>query len=451
MKSLLKKSLLAASVAVAFGASAGNVAVTKQTHSVEGLQGVTAAQLSNTISYELAAAYRDGDKITFTFPEGALVSNGFPSQINVAAVNNEVEADAIAGLALGLLNSTDSSVTYRVTSVTQPGQYTNRTTIGNTLTLGEVEYTPAAVLAGAVTVTVTSETSTGDILDNQGTRTATLAESKSQFGTVEVTQSFDNVIDVSAMRKSFVDAEATDQMIYEITNPVTYYGKNDEKNWLNVATVSGTSFVLRGETGKLAGVTSDDFTTAGTDVFVEADAELTVTYDGEKTTDTITFTAPTGTDALVLETQDFTTDYVYSYTSAAAVAGSKTVGANVNAGEWTLNGSTVNIPYMPYGATVSQIMYITNDGTQSGDIMVTAFDDKGTMYDLGVVGTAAANKVTKITKLVNDSLMAAGFTGSKASITVTVNAPDSDITVYAGYNVGGGDRGFVNTSQYKGK
>lgn len=394
MKSLLKKSLLAASVAVAFGASAGNVAVTKQTHSVEGLQGVTAAQTSNTISYELAAAYRDGDKITFTFPDGALVSNGFPSQINVAAVNNAVEADAIAGLALGLLNSTDSSVTYRVTSVTQPTDgagttYTNRTTIGNTLTLGSVQYTPAAVLAGAVTVTVNSETSVGDVLDNSGTRTATLAESKSQFGTVEVTESFDNVIDVSAMRKSFVGS-LTDTMTYEITNP-------DITGWLNPATVTDTSVVLQGEVGKLAGVTSADFTTAGTDVFVEADAELTVTYAGEKTTDTITFTAPTGADALVLETQDFTTDYVYSYTSAAAVAGSKTVGENENAGEWTLNGSTVNIPYMPYSPNASQIMYITNDGTQSGDIMVTAFDDKGNMYDLGVVGTAAANKVTKIT------------------------------------------------------
>lgn len=448
MKFLLKKTLLAASVAVAFGASAGDVAVTKQVHSKEGLTGVTAGQTSNTISYDLAAAYRDGDKITFTFPDGALVSNGFPSQINVAAVNNAVEADAIAGLALGLLNSTDSSVTYRVTSVTQPTDglgttYTNRTTIGNTLVLGTVQYTPAAVLAGAVTVTVTSQTSVGDVLDSQGTRTATLAESKSQFGTVEVTESFDNVIDVSAMRKSFV-GNLTDSMTYEITNPTT-------TGWLNLASVTETEAVVNGESGKLAGVTSADFTTGGTAVFAEDEAKLTVTYAGLTTTDTITFTAPTGTDALVLETQDFVTDYVYSYTSAAAVAGSKTVGLGVNAGEWTLNGSTVNVPYMPYGPNVSQIMYITNDGTQSGDIMVTAFDDKGNMYDLGVVGTAAANTVTKITRLVNDGLLAAGFNGTKASITVTVNAPDSDITVYAGYNVGGSDRGFVNTSQYKGK
>lgn len=448
MKFLLKKTLLAASVAVAFGASAGDVAVTKQVHSKEGLTGVTAGQTSNTISYDLAAAYRDGDKITFTFPDGALVSNGFPSQINVAAVNNAVEADAIAGLALGLLNSTDSSVTYRVTSVTQPTDgagttYTNRTTIGNTLVLGTVQYTPAAVLAGAVTVTVTSQTSVGDVLDSQGTRTATLAESKSQFGTVEVTESFDNVIDVSAMRKSFVGS-LTDSMTYEITNPTT-------TGWLNLASVTETEAVVNGESGKLAGVTSADFTTGGTAVFVEDDAKLTVTYAGLTTTDTITFTAPTGADALVLETQDFTTDYVYSYTSAAAVAGSKTVGENVNAGEWTLNGSTVNIPYMPYGVSASQIMYITNDGTQSGDIMVTAFDETGKMYDLGVVGTAAAGTVTKAAPLINNALRSNGFSAGKLSITITVNAPDSDITVYAAYNVGGSDRGFVNTSQYKGK
>ena len=110
------------------------------------------------------------------------MSNGFPSQINVAAVNNAVEADAIAGLALGLLNSTDSSVTYRVTSVTQPTDgagttYTNRTTIGNTLVLGTVQYTPAAVLAGAVTVTVTSQTSVGDVLDSQDRKSTRLNSS----------------------------------------------------------------------------------------------------------------------------------------------------------------------------------------------------------------------------------------------------------------------------------
>ena len=120
------------------------------------------------------------------------------------------------------------------------------------------------------------------------------------------------------------------------------------------------------------------------------------------------------------------------------------------AGAWTLNGATVNIPYMPYSANASQILYITNAGDQAGDILATAFDDKGNSYDLGKIGVSNGKTVTKIAKQVGDALVAKGFTGGKVSITITVNAPADDITVYASYNVGGADRGFVNTDQYKG-
>jgi len=450
MKSLLKKTLLAASVAVAFGASAGTVSVTKQVHSKEGLAGVTANQTSNSISYTVAAAYAVGDKITFTFEDGALVAPSFPSQINVGAVNSATAGSAIAGMGLGLLNSDSKSVTYRVTSLSQPNNqgtpavdYTDRTTIGAVVTLGGIQYKAASLLSSPVTVTVSSETAVGDSLDSAGTRVATVAEAKSQFGTVSVTDKFDQVIDVSKMRKGFVTGMTAD-MTYVVANPST-------TGWLNMATVNTTSVTLYGEAGKTTGLKSTDFSTAGTATFTEAAAKLDVTYTGTKTTDTITFTAPTGTNAQVLETQQFTTDYVYNYTSAGSQAGSATVGSGTDSGAWTLNGATVNIPYMPYSVNASQIIYITNDGNQEGGVSVTAFDDKGTEYDLGMVGTAKAKSVTKAAPFINDKLRSMGFTGGKLSLTITVNAPESDITVYSSYNVGGSDRGYVNTDQYKGK
>ena len=89
MKQLLKKSLLAATIAVTCGsASAGTVSVTKQVHSLEGLTGVTANQTSNAISYTLGAAYREGDKIAFTFTDGALVAASFPEVINISMFTN---------------------------------------------------------------------------------------------------------------------------------------------------------------------------------------------------------------------------------------------------------------------------------------------------------------------------------------------------------------------------
>lgn len=447
MKSLLKKSMLAASVAVAFGASAGTVSVTKQTHSIEGLAGVTANQTSNSISYTVAAAYAVGDKITFTFPKDALVATTFPSQINVPAVNNATAANAIAGMGLGLLNSDASSVTYRVTSLSQPENgsgtpYTDRTTLGAVVTLGHIGYNAASLLDASVTVTVSSETSVGDVLDSTGTRTATVAEAKSQFGSVVVSSSFDNIIDVAEMRKKFVGSQ-TDSITYAITNPTT-------TGWLNLASVNpteGTMVTLYGEAGKFEGLTASDFSAAGTVTVDEAAAQVMVKYNGQVTTDTIQFTAP-GDE--VLETQSFTTDYVYNYTSAGAVAGSKTVDSGVASGEWKLNGATVNVPYMPYSANATAILYVTNEGSQTGDISVTAIDDLGQSYDLGVIGTANAKTITKIASPVSQALELAGFDmNGKVSLTITVNAPESDITVYASYNVGGADRGMVITDQYK--
>jgi len=444
-----KTTLLAAVVAATFGSAyAGTVAVTKQIHSTEGLGGVTLNQTSASVGYTVAAAYAVGDKVTFTFTAGSIVAASFPSQINVASINAATPANAIAGMGLGLLNSDDDSVTYRVTSLSQPTNlatpavaYTGLTTIGAVITLGTVDYKASAV-AATVTVTVSAQTSAGDVLDSAGTLTATIAEAKTQFGTAAVSPLFDAEINVSAMRTAFTGVTSDDAGI-TITNPTT-------TGWLNLASVTSTSVNVFGEAGKMDGLLATNFGTAGTNVFTEAAAQLAVTYAGQMTNDTITFTPPTGTNAVILESQTFNADVVYNYASAASVAGTATLATGAAAGEWTLNGASVNIPYMPYSANASQIMYVTNDGTQTGDIIVTAFDDAGNAYDLGVIASAAAGSITKITGEVKAGLEAQGFTGGKVSITVTVNAPDADITVFASYNAGG-TRGFVNTSQYKGQ
>jgi uncharacterized membrane protein YdcZ (DUF606 family) len=450
MKQLFKTTLLAATIAATCGtAVAGTVSVTKQVHSLEGLLGVTADQTANDITYKLGAAYREGDKITFDFTAGSLATNGFPTVINLAPKNDALEANAIAGLTLGLLNSDANSVTYRVTKLTLPHngattpvEWQNGSTLNADLTLSGVKYKASVVGAETVTVTVSSQTTAGDILDSAGTRTGTLAESTTQFGLLTVNTPFNGVIDVANMRNSFVGT-LTDSMSYTVKNPTT-------TGWLNLATVNTSAVTLFGEAGKMTDVPKEAWHTGGTPTFTVEEAKLAIAYTGPVTNDTVTFTAPSGDKAIVLEAQKFTTDVVYNYTSAGAIAGSTTVATGADSGEWKLNGATVNIPYMPYSANASQIMYVSNASAQEGDIMVTAFDDKGNMYDLGVVGLAKGKTVTKITNMVGKKLLEHGFEGGKLSITVTVNAPSADVTVYASYNAGS-VRGFVNTDQYKGK
>ncbi|MFT5074838.1 MAG: hypothetical protein ACI8YB_002305 [Patiriisocius sp.] len=444
MERIIKISLLIAVIAATSSvAVAGTVSVTKQTHSLEGLSGVTADQTSNSINYTLAAAYSAGDKITFTFTGNALVATTFPSQLSAPAVDSASPANAIAGLGLGFLNSDSDSVTYRVTSLNQPDDtpgaggnaYSNRTTVGAQVTLGSIGYKAAAVLAADVTVTVSSQTSDGDILDSAGTLAATIAEAKTQFGTAVVTPQFDNVIEVNSGRLAFTTG-SSDTLTWSVTTP-------DTTGWQNLANVSSSVVTLLGEAGKMTGLNHGDFSSAvGALLFVQVEAKLTVSLVGQVNSGTITFTPPTGGAAVVLEAQGFTLDLVHNYTTASGVNSFKAIATGL-AGGWELNAATGIISYMPYATSISQIMYVTNIGTQNGDITVAAVDEQGVLYDLGVIGIANAGKVTKVSKLIEDKLVVAGFGSGKVAMKITVNAPAADISIYASYIIGSGDRGYV--------
>lgn len=450
MRTFAKPLLLAASIGmVCTTAVAGTVAVTTQIHSTEGLVGVTSTQTSNAITYTLGSAYAGSDQITLTFNEDVLSNTTFPSQITVDAVDSATEEDAIAGMVLGFVDSTSTSATYRVTTVSQPDDtpgdggtlYNSRTTLGAVVPIGTVNYSPAAILSG-VSVTVTSATSTDGPIDSSGTPTAILAETKTQFGSATVSTVFDAVIDVSAERKVFTPT-GSDALGFAITNP-------DTSGWQNLATLNSTSglvLTLAGGTGKLAGLKDTDFSSSNSGTFVVSEdaSSIVTTYNSTFESDIITFTPPTDVE---LSTQTFTATVAYNYTSAGGTAGTATIGNALAAGAWTLNGANVVIPYMPYSATASQIIYVTNTGKTSGDILVTATGAGGISFDLGVVSSSPAGGLVKLSKSIKDALTAQGFDSGKLTLTLTVQVPSDDIIVYASYNIGGSDRGFVNTDQY---
>lgn len=445
MKQLFKKTILAATIAAASGvAVAGNISVsTTQQHSQQGLASVTSAITSSNVTYTVLGAYAQSDLITITLTAGAVhSSHSWPNSLAFTPAGTPGTGTAGANMSVGLLNtaSDGSSATYRVTSVTPDPANATGTTVSGVLNLGTFGLNASSIASGAVTVSVSSLASNGVTeVDTQGTRTGTLAQSSDQFGDLSVTTGADQVIDVAKGRAGFETG----------TNDTITWTASNNTSLLNAATVSSTSIILNGD---FAGMTSSNFGVGGGgSIAVDNDANtVTVTYTGPVTTDTITITpTPFGTNgADVLKAQSFSVDgtYIYGTNTPEILAVGQAAGA------WTLNGAVTNVPYMPYGANVFQILYVSNEGTQSGDIMVTAFDEDGIEYDLGTVATIGAKSVKKITGEVYDALIAQGFSGSgKLSLTITVNAPADDVTVYASYNVGGSDRGFVNTDQYKGK
>jgi hypothetical protein len=116
--------------------------------------------------------------------------------------------------------------------------------------------------------------------------------------------------------------------------------------------------------------------------------------------------------------------------------------------------STYLIPYMPYASSASQVMYVSRvpqswvgggavTPSPSSDITVTAVDDNGVAWDLGVIASLDMTpRVLKLSTSISSKLSDLGFNGSKLAIKISVPNPESAI-VYASYTVGGTDRGFV--------
>jgi hypothetical protein len=449
MNTTFKTALLAATIATACGSAyAGDTMVEAKIFSLEGTSSVADSR-SASISYLTAAAYTLQDTVTFTFTAGALKNTTeFPAQINVASV--ATAGSELAGMTLGILTTSADSVTYRVTNIDQPTGFASAdaSTLGQTIVLGEAPLNGTSIAAGNVSVEVTSATGTGLVLDNGSSsgesRIGQLTEVKSQFGAVSVTTDFDAVIDVEADRKAY-ESGTSDDATFAISPVVT-------TDWENVAAVTKTTIVLSADIEDASVVST---TAASTITYNATTDKVTIVYPSEITTDTITITPSTGTDAVVLEAQSFDLSANYEY-AIGSTQGLFDFGSK-SAGEWTLNGAVVNVPYMPYGNSITQILYVTNEGSQDADVTVTAFDENGDTFELGSVGTVDGKSVLAIAGPVKSALEAKGFVtapsmgSNKVSLIITVNAEDEDISIYSAYNVNGSDRGNVLNSQYKGK
>lgn len=143
--------------------------------------------------------------------------------------------------------------------------------------------------------------------------------------------------------------------------------------------------------------------------------------------------------------QQFTATVRYTYSLGAATA-SRTDGP-VSAGEWRLNGFSAFVPYMPYGPTISQIIYLTNKSGQSGTITVDAYNQAGTACNFSA-GTMQAGRVTVLSGLIKTGLegcYGANF-DDRVSMTVVANIPAGRAELVTAYNVNGNRVQVANSS-----
>jgi len=178
---------------------------------------------------------------------------------------------------------------------------------------------------------------------------------------------------------------------------------------------------------------------------VVADTGITESFD---------FDVAPATTKYVIAPQSFSLTATLPYADATAKAQSVTL--SDTAGSWSLNGSSVTIPYMPFGTNTQVILRATNTSSVAGDLTVRymAEGSQASWKDLGVIGTVPAG-VTNVSDLVINAIktdMGNPTTGQKVALELTTNSPSSAITFFAGFKVlnGENDRGIVGTFGAKG-
>lgn len=450
MKKFLKASLVAVAVAGAFGAQAGTINELTTTYSQQGTTS-TASITTAAVTFTLGAEYAEDDVLVLSLTSGGLVDSftAFPASVTAGAAGQSVT--------LGKLISDATSITYRVTNVDNA---LNAGTTGLVVAFGvgvKVDGATIGALAAGDSVDLSAVATTGSgVTVNFDTDTEQLALVEDQINDITIASAtvFDGEIDVTNMRETFTGGDTVTDTL------VIAHVQKDLTGWQNTVTEGNVTVVVNGDFEDLTGQFAAPAATSVT--MNTAENMLTLVYPNTFTTDTITFTSAGTGSGVTLAKQSFNVDASQSYlVTGASVTSTEAMGTDVAAGAWTLNGANINIPYMPYAdldlagseRAIGQTIYVTNHGSQSGGVFVTATSEDGTVVlDNVWVADIAGNELLKIAPLVRTQLLAEGFTDGKLSIDVTVNAADEDISVYAAFkhNVEL-DRAVIINDQYKGK
>jgi hypothetical protein len=449
---MFKKSLIALALTTAsVGAfAAADITGTVETEfSLEGsasLAAVTAADLD----VDLGAEYSVGDILTFTFSGGDVDTSTAPANYTTNGAN-------AGSVTVGLLNTSADTLTYRVTEVVAGG-----TTIGETILLTGIEFDRDAVAAaGAVTVTYAAETDSGVSIDSGSTSSTDLFTVTSQFTLDRATDDdFDATIDVEEQRLQFDDNDVIDVVditiesdtaltfavdILDTTVDLTLNGNfnylDDDADTAGVQLPGAASINLTGAaTGNGAGtIAADGMSVSWTGLTIAAVTDtLTVTIDSEG--------AVAAYADEVIPVQSFTADITVDYDDfgdaegggGTQAAGSVDAASELAVGMWDLNGSVVEVPYMPMGPITQPFLRHTNDGSQTGDITLRYMvEGEHTSYqDGGTLVSQAAPGVTNLLSEINAALVADGFdasaSGFKVALEITTNVPADDVKVTAG-------------------
>jgi len=426
---------------------------------------VTLADLGSTaITARLNAEYALNDTITFTFGCGCLVDTSLPSTLTSSGGTNV--------LTFALLNSSASAATYRVTNRLNADSTKNaEVVLPNTV---KVDMSGAG---SGVSVAFSAATSAGAAFDTSLTfdpTTSSFAASKTlvtvsnQFAGSVVT-SLDGIIDVNPAAGTTPLTTFTTGTS-DVFTVKTHQATLSSGSFARTADVSAVTYTLSGDfswatEARKASVFAPSCPTgsSASAVTLVASATGSVSWNcvgrdavGESSSSggssSLTISAAGQTGLTALPTATFTVASSTSYFSPSGQSGatgtitsSSTIAANTAAGSWTINGAQIFVPYMPYGSTIDQVIYVANKSSVTGDISVQYIGtDTTSVVNLGKVGSVSGRSTLNISPLIKAALPVAAQASGRLAFIITINAPANDVDILASYRIGD-DRAFVQT------
>lgn len=300
-------------------------------------------------------------------------------------------------------------------------------------------FAKASVTTTGVSVT-SAFTSVGAGLDPSAAKATLLKLGTAQF-TLTTTRAANAVIDVEQAKKKFTVGTADDILL-------------TTGNTLKGATVGTSKIVIGGDFSWADDPDTAGFQILGSAIAVTGSAggdvklgtaanaptatAITITDDSPANGDTytITFTPPTGDDAVVLPVGTFTATQTTQYTDEASSAGTSVV--TKAAGGFTLNGATVKVFSVPFGPEVeSHSIFVSNSGATTGAITgsLSWAGNDPVEFSLGNI-EPKANLYLPIASTLSALGELPPF--GRGDITFTVNSPAADITMTAAYNTAEG-------------
>jgi len=441
---MFKKTLIAATLAaMSTGAMAVDVAtssaVNAQDYSSEGLTSGLVANDASVLTLggtilTLGAEYSVGDTIKVSISGGS-----FDPTDAFELTDTDTNVGSV-GITAGLLSATASELLFRITALDTANGIT---TIDETMDLELAGAAPVPVILGStsagakVNVSAAAATSTGLAIDVTGAADSVAIGAVVQQHTFTISPVMDVKIDVANERKIFANAaNATFDVAYAVTAV-------DQAGFA----LNDTTYTINGSMAGYEGTvvaTDNDGTVVGTagayTVAADLQSAASTTGAGAAANEVVLFTVGTVAEQVVLGVSDYTVDV-----KAEEVGGKSVTYSAIAAGATSLNGSSAQYAYAPvnYDGAVTTNFEIGNEGVVDGEITLTAFDTAGNDYSAILDFKAMAGQVTKV----SDADIATAFAltaGTKLNLTITVNAPNADITYGAYSNRGTTGRMAIN-------